>query len=216
MAKRIITIDDYAADNGKDKNHEEHTTYFNSQNEVMIDASDVYNGRFSDVGLISFRQDCKESVLRLAGIIFYNPNNSFGSIIHHYGSKVVKPDFARVSIPFFNKESIKDVISAPIGLRYMQAYCDTTDGGRRITSRFEFISDLTADKIFIWTPIQGSRKQNPMMVSGLRYYGIFHIHGDDIIVNATGRSRAVHYSDECNKGTKIREANNACEAAAME
>ena len=151
IAKRIITIDDYAFDNGKIGIQDERIASHNKQKSIMMSSSDWYNGRFSNKALASIRQDAEESYVLLSDRNFYNARNLNVRIVNHYNSKVVKPASLVVEAPVFSGEKIEKVLSQSKGREYMQARFGTKDNQTKMISRFEELSNVEKEDIFIYT-----------------------------------------------------------------
>lgn len=200
-----VIIDPRPADDGASKTQKQWIAYFNNLGEQMFSAPDIYQAgkSASDEVLDSLKKDFDESWVVSSTRIKYNPTDLSAHIVHNFGSTIVQPTEADVSIiPVYAPESLTKALQKENGVKYLQALFTTTDNPKTITEVLENISKRKAEGINLWTPSQSSR--NPSYPErAVRFYGYdswFRVDGSNF-GDGSGRSRwaSVSPRNECAK-----------------
>lgn len=216
-----FVVDEYAIDNGQKRNHDVSVAYWNdnvNDGRVMASTSELYSFFKQVKGMVEgsdkargdrliacLRDDFdwpgKNNFLWSADRFLYQAESLNATLVRHYGCN--KKDLVKETelvVPEYLGIPITDVTSQAKGLSFIQALLGTQDDADAIMETFECISNMTRDKIKVWTPPLRSstyttRKEGASRaVSFLYYGGYFLISCYSDIDGLSGRSRGVRYN----------------------
>jgi len=167
-----FVVDRELAENGAYKTQDEWIKSANEQGKIVMGAGHLYQvGKSGDSELIaSIQKDCRENWVCLGDRFIYNPVDLRGKIISFYGSTVIAPVKKELVIPVYSRISVDEVLAEEQGLKYQQAFWNTTDGPEEIKGNLERLTGKNSDQIYVWTPDQKSRKNYPGRAAGVGVY----------------------------------------------
>lgn len=173
---------------------DKHILQFNSLGKIMAACADYYvAGKSGDDSLIaSLRKDFSERWIIASDRIIYDANSLDATITSYYGSIVVQPFERKVFVPVYsNGPKLDNVLANEQGLLYIQTLFNTNDSADEIKNTLSMLSGKNSGITRIWTPDQGSRKNNNIRVAALSFSsGEFRIDGDGNLL-IEGRARGV-------------------------
>jgi len=134
--------------------------YFNIRKKRMISAPDIYRAAQteSEELLDSLRNDFNQKGIVTSTRIFYNPDKLEATICHNTGSSVINPTKLQTVVPVYKGTLLSGALKSKETADYLQALFDTKDDDVEIAVALERLTQLTPDRIKLWTPYQASRK----------------------------------------------------------
>lgn len=196
----------------QDEEQEFWVNYYNQEKKIYASASDLYYGfkqltALSETGSLKEKIKAEKFINRIredfhflfsSTIINYNKNNQDGTLIHHYGSQIIKPEQKEIIVPIYQEEkdnSLKNVIKKNEGLNFLQTLFGTNDSPDEISYVLDYISDVKASKILLYTLPKDERTSTTMPERVVRFNyidNLFLICATDRIIDK-GHSYWVNY-----------------------
>ncbi len=177
----LVSLDD-----GQLKSQEEWSNFGNDNGIVNAAFRDYINEAING-SPATIRNVRKDAIVASDRLMFNESNPLMGRIVNYFGSKFREPISSdEIIIPIFNATLLPEAAQTEEGLLFLEVFTGLK-GKDKIFSGFSALSELSLDKIFLYTSSLDSRKRNPNRPIKFCYCGSFLV-GDYGWAGEVGRS----------------------------